>query len=84
MSEFKVLIQETKSSLLDLEVLLLRAKSLATLPSERMAPSREAVQSHLDAIIKAIEERVLQEYLRLSQQQVLETQGVALPDEHSA
>jgi hypothetical protein len=58
MSELKELIQETKSSLLDLEVLLQTAKSLATLPSpsERMTPSRDAVQSYLDAIIKAIEE----------------------------
>ncbi|MCI0624186.1 MAG: PEGA domain-containing protein [Acidobacteria bacterium] len=56
MSEFKELIQDTKSSLADLEVLLQRAKSLTTPLSERMAPSREAVQTPLDAIIRAIEE----------------------------
>ena len=56
MSEFRESIQETKSSLLDLDVLLQRTKSLTTLPSERMAPIRDAHDTPVDAIISAIEE----------------------------
>jgi hypothetical protein len=56
MSELKELIQETKSSLLDLDILLQRAKSLTTLPSERMAPTRDAHDTSVDAIISAVEE----------------------------
>ena len=56
MSEFEELIQETKSSLLDLDILLQRTKSLTTLPSERMAPSRDADDTSFNAIISAIEE----------------------------
>ena len=56
MSEFKELIQETKSSLLDLETLLRRTKRLTTLPSERMAPTRAAHDTSVDAIISAVEE----------------------------
>jgi PEGA domain len=56
MSEFREFMQETKSSLLDLDVLLQRAKSQTTVPSERMASSPEPHHTPFDAIISAIEE----------------------------
>ena len=62
MSEFEELIQETKSSLLDLDILLQRTKSLTTLSSERMTPSGDGVDTSVNAIISAIEE--LSKHLR--------------------
>jgi hypothetical protein len=56
MSEFREFMQETKSSLLDLDVLLQRAKSQTTVPSERMASSSEPHHTPFDAIMSAIEE----------------------------
>ena len=56
MAEFKNLIQETKSSLQDLVLLLQKMETLNTVSSEQTAPSREVVQTYLETIIKAIEE----------------------------
>ena len=55
MSEFREFMQETKSSLLDLD-LLQRAKSQTTVSSERRASSPEPHHTPCDAIISAIEE----------------------------
>jgi hypothetical protein len=71
MSGFKEPMQETNSGLLDLEVLLHRANSLRPLQAERILPTRKALQTPLDAIIKAIAELSS----RLRGNEVLRQQG---------
>ncbi len=56
MAELKELMQQAKSSLQDLDLLLQKMKDLDTVSSEQMAPGREEVQTYLETIIKAIEE----------------------------
>ena len=71
MSECREFKQEPKSSLLDVDVLLQRAKSLAALPSEPIVRTREIPHITLDAIIRAIE----QLSNRLGEYEILQQNG---------